>query len=101
MELTHLQFEDDTLILLPKNTKKLLNYRRLLQCFGIMSGLYVSFNKSTLVGWGVNDQWISEMSIEMNCKSEKLPSHIWVYLWELVVKLQDSRLPYLTELKLH
>lgn len=34
VELTHLQFADDTIIFLPEDRVVVLNYKRLLNCFG-------------------------------------------------------------------
>lgn len=58
VELTHLQFVDDTLLFVTHDTKKLLNYKRLVQCSSLMSSLDINFGKSYLVGWGTNPNWI-------------------------------------------
>lgn len=48
VKLTHLQFTDDTLLFIPKNTEKLINYKRLLQYYDLMTGLDLNFSKSSL-----------------------------------------------------
>lgn len=58
---THLQYADDTILFLPKDTNALLNYRSLLDCFSIMSGLQINYNKSTLVSWNKKNVWVEEM----------------------------------------
>lgn len=70
---THLQFADDTLLFIPQDSNVIRNYRRLLQCFGLMTGLEVNFDKSALIHWGVNKNWIDDMSLEIGCKVEKTP----------------------------
>lgn len=54
VELTHIQFADETLLFLPQDSTILMNYKRLLDCSGLMSGLQVNFDKSSLVSWHSN-----------------------------------------------
>lgn len=51
VEISHLKFTDDTLIFVPQDTNSLLNYKRLLKYFGMMSSLQVNFDKSIIVTW--------------------------------------------------
>lgn len=60
--ITHLQYADDTLILLPKDSITVLIYKRLLQCFSIMTGLDINFSKSSLVHWSTGSQWLNSMA---------------------------------------
>lgn len=39
VELTHLQFADDTLLFIPQDGDVIMNYERLFECFGKISGL--------------------------------------------------------------
>lgn len=71
--ITHLQFAENTVIFVPNDSKKLHNFKRLLQCFSLMTGLEINFEKSSLISWGVDYDWVERMSIELGCKSEKLP----------------------------
>lgn len=48
VEVTHLKFADDALVFLPKNECVIKNFRRLLDCFGIMSGLKINYQKFVL-----------------------------------------------------
>lgn len=73
IEITHLQFADDTLIFLPHNTEQLLNLKRLLHCLSLMTGFKINFSKSSLVFWGVHFSWVENMSNILSCKIEKLP----------------------------
>lgn len=44
VELSLLQYADDTLIFLPHNAEKILNIKRIMQCFSIMSGFDINFS---------------------------------------------------------
>ncbi|XP_057719506.1 uncharacterized mitochondrial protein AtMg01250-like [Arachis stenosperma] len=49
IELSYLQFADDTILLCPPKQETIKNYRRLLRCFELMSGLSINFDKSSLL----------------------------------------------------
>jgi len=55
MQLSHLQFTDDTLIVGEKSWSNVRFMRAVLLLFEDMSGLKVNFNKSMLTGVNVND----------------------------------------------
>ncbi|XP_057745007.1 uncharacterized protein LOC130962866 [Arachis stenosperma] len=49
VELSHLQFIDDTILFCTPDDKIVRNYKRLLRCFEVMSGLSINFDKSSLI----------------------------------------------------
>ncbi|XP_072094211.1 uncharacterized protein [Arachis hypogaea] len=49
IELSHLQFADDTILFCPPETETIVNYKRLLRCFELMLGLSINFDKSNLI----------------------------------------------------
>ncbi|XP_025638571.1 uncharacterized protein [Arachis hypogaea] len=49
IELSHLQFADDTILFCPQDMETVLNYKRLLRCFELMSGLSINYDKSSLI----------------------------------------------------
>nr|XP_025627922.1 uncharacterized protein LOC112721056 [Arachis hypogaea] len=49
IELSYLQFADDTILFCPPETETIVNYKRLLRCFELMSGLSINFDKSNLI----------------------------------------------------
>ncbi|XP_020999438.1 uncharacterized protein LOC110281487 [Arachis duranensis] len=49
IELSHLQFADDTMLFCPPEEKTIKNYKRLLCCFELMSSLSINFDKSNLI----------------------------------------------------
>lgn len=72
IELYHLQFANDTLLFIPHDDDVMLDYRRLFECFGIMSGLKVNFDKSTIVTWLNKSEWVDQLANTIGCKVERL-----------------------------
>ncbi|XP_016169157.1 uncharacterized protein LOC107611777 [Arachis ipaensis] len=56
--LSHLQFTDDTILFCPPEEETIKNYKRLLRCFELMSGLNINFDKSSLIPINCDEQWI-------------------------------------------
>ncbi|XP_015935098.1 uncharacterized mitochondrial protein AtMg01250-like [Arachis duranensis] len=54
--LSHLQFADDTILFCPLEEETIKNYRRLLRCFELMSGLSINFDKSSLIPINCDEQ---------------------------------------------
>ena len=75
IHLTHLQFADDTLLFLEPNMDYLLNAKRVLRCFELVSGLRIKFHKSCLVKIG----------------KKSLNDHVWAKTFRYV----SSSLPIL------
>lgn len=73
IEVTHLQFADDTLIFLPKDEEVVTNYNGLLRCFSLMTGLSINYSKSSIISWLKEDDRIKEMSQILNCSTSALP----------------------------
>ncbi|XP_072064506.1 uncharacterized protein [Arachis hypogaea] len=72
IELSHLQFADDTILFCPQKMETLVNYKRLLRCFELMSGLSINFDKSSL--------------ISVNCANSRL-----VKIWKPIIdKVEDK-----------
>lgn len=73
LEITHLQFADDTLIIGEGTWKNVGAVKSLLQLFEVASGLKVNFFKSHLVGFNVEDSWLRVATMVLNCKSGSVP----------------------------
>lgn len=73
IELSHLQLAYATLLFVPQDTEVLLNYKKLLGCFGLMTGLQVNFDKSSLVCWQRNTEWVDQLADSLGCKVENYP----------------------------
>ena len=77
VRLTHLPFADDTLLLGEKSWLNVCSMRAVLLLFEEMSGLKVNFHKSMLTGVNVNDSWLADTALVMNCKRGSI---LFVYL---------------------
>jgi len=73
MEVSHLQFADDTLLIGVKSWANVRALRAVLLLFESISGLKVNFHKSMLFGVGVVVSWLHEAASVMNCKHSQLP----------------------------
>ncbi|XP_022041410.1 uncharacterized mitochondrial protein AtMg01250-like [Helianthus annuus] len=99
---TCLLFADDSLIIGEWSDANADNMLRLLKCFNIISGLNINYQKSSLIGVGVNEVEVVSMANRMNCRVEKAP---FLYLglkvranmnrirnWQPVIDVFDARL---------
>ncbi|XP_016168537.1 uncharacterized protein LOC107611089 [Arachis ipaensis] len=73
IELSHLQFADDTILFCPPEEETLRNYKRLLRCFEMMSGLSINFEKSNLIPVNCSSEWMNRMCQLLGCKEAALP----------------------------
>jgi len=73
VNLTHLQFADDTLIIGEKSWQNVRSMRAVLLLFEEISGLKVSFHKSMLTGVNIFDSWLIEAARVMNCRTGTIP----------------------------
>ena len=77
VQLSHLQFVDDTLILGEKSWLNVHTIRAVLLLLEEVSGLKVNFNKSMLTGVNIPSTWLSEATSVLNCRTGTIP---FVYL---------------------
>jgi len=77
VRLSHLQFEDDTLIIGEKSWLNVRSMRAVLLLFEEVSELKVNFHKSLLTGVNVSDTWLSKAASVMNCRTGSIT---FVYL---------------------
>ena len=75
VRLQHLQFSDDTLIFVPKNSVCIRNYFRILDVFAVMSGLQLNYSKSCFISWNAgDDEWAKNVATNFGCAHTKCPS---------------------------
>ncbi|XP_016186128.2 uncharacterized protein LOC107627822 [Arachis ipaensis] len=72
IELSHLQFTDDTILFCPPEKVIVKNYRRILCCFELMSGLSINFDKSSLIPINCDDQWEQRICSVLGYKEASL-----------------------------
>lgn len=58
-DITHLQYADDTIIFLNSDIKSVKGFKRLLQCFQLVSGLKINFSKSSLYSYSKDVKEVS------------------------------------------
>ncbi|KAK2360432.1 hypothetical protein QL285_085698 [Trifolium repens] len=73
LTMSHLQFDDDTLLLGAKSWANVRALRGVLVLFELMSGLKVNFHKSMLVGVNITDSWLHEAASALRCRVGKVP----------------------------
>ncbi|MCH79618.1 RNA-directed DNA polymerase (Reverse transcriptase), partial [Trifolium medium] len=102
IDVSHLQFADDTLLLGVKCWANVRALRGVLVLFEAVSGLRVNFHNSMLVEVNAAESWLSEAAVVLGCSVDKVP---FLYLglpiggdprrvsfWEPVVNRIRSRL---------
>ena len=71
--LTHLQYADDTVLLLQFDLQTLRNVRVILSCYEAMSGMKINFEKSEIFSVGLSTVEMNVVAEMLGCKSGVLP----------------------------
>ena len=72
--MTHLQFAGDTILFSPPNVASILNLKRILDCFGLMSGLKINYKKSALFPINCNNVLITGINHKLSGMVAPLPT---------------------------
>jgi hypothetical protein len=70
---THLQYADDTILLIELDDSAIANLKFILICFEILSGLTINFSKSEVIVTGVSHLEQARVARMFNCKEGKFP----------------------------
>jgi hypothetical protein len=70
---SHLQYTDDTLIMIEPSDEGIANLKLLLLCFENMSGLKINFDKSEVLVMGVTAREQRRVASMLNCKLGQFP----------------------------
>ncbi|XP_028093944.1 uncharacterized protein LOC114294043 [Camellia sinensis] len=73
LSISYLQFVNDTVIFCEGDEEEVLNIKRVLRCFEVMSGLKINYHKSVVCGVGFHDDQTKVFGQSLNCLSKKLP----------------------------
>jgi hypothetical protein len=65
--LTHLQYADDTVLMIQNNEESILNLKLILYCFESLSGMKINYHKSEVLVFGGDDQFKQEVAAKFNC----------------------------------
>lgn len=81
--LTHLQFADDTIVFCNASLEELLNVKKLLVFFEVVSGLKINFQKSVVSGVGLSQDEMKSFADCLGCKHQSCPLK-YLGCWGLV-----------------
>jgi hypothetical protein len=70
---THLQYADDTILLLELDDNSLINLKFILIAFEILSGLKINFLKSEVIVMGAPQEVQARVANALNCKQGSFP----------------------------
>jgi hypothetical protein len=74
---THLQYADDTMILIEKDDTSIANLKFILICFELLSGLKINYHKSEVIVMGVSSQEQTRVANLLNWQEGAFPLGIW------------------------
>lgn len=70
---SHLKFADDSLLFCEADWVELLNLKRILRWFEILSGLKINYHRSVVCGVGASNTMLKDFAHLLNCKITSLP----------------------------
>jgi hypothetical protein len=70
---THLQYADDTMIMIENDDTSITNLKFLLICFELLSGLKINYHKSEVIVMGVSSQEQARVANLLNYKEGAFP----------------------------
>ena len=73
LEISHLQFADDTILFLSEDRDKFYNVLSLLQIFEVVSGLRINLSKCGLAGINVEDSRVGQLAVMVGCEVTPWP----------------------------
>lgn len=71
--LSHLQFADDSMLFCEAEVVEVVNIKRILRCFELVSDLKINYHKSVVCGVGVEETLLVDFAQKLNCKVGLLP----------------------------
>jgi len=71
--ITHLQYADDTVLMMEGDLSLVRNLKFLLYCFEWMSGLKINYHKSELITFGMDEGDQQATANMLNCNIGKMP----------------------------
>jgi hypothetical protein len=71
--ITHLQYADETMIMIQNTDLGIANLKFLLICFELLSGLKINYHKSEVIVMGVSDTEQARVAALLNCQQGAFP----------------------------
>lgn len=72
---THLQFENDTILFTSTRWEEITNLERILRCCQIALGLKINLSKSFLVDVASSEEIMQTLATRLHCKRGRFPFH--------------------------
>ena len=79
LKITHLQYNDDTLIFCDASIESLKGIKCALILFHLASGLQVNYHKSSVIGINISNAWLSEAATPYFARLVAFPSLILAF----------------------
>ena len=103
INISHLQFTDDTILFLKPKVEYLINVKKIMRCFKLASGLKINFHKSNIVRISKNKEVVDHSwAAVLRCKDGALllsylclplGSKLWSKaFWKALVEKIENRL---------
>lgn len=73
IEVSHIQFADDTLLFSDGSSKMIENWKVFLSFYEKASGMSINMEKSSIIGLNMDEGEVQEMAGLMGCKADCLP----------------------------
>jgi hypothetical protein len=87
---THLQYADDTIIMIQANMLGIANLKIVLLCFENMIGFQINFHKSEVLFLGYLDLGQERIANKLNCKQGKFPfTYLGLPIGDLAITALD------------
>ena len=68
-----LQYADDTLLIMPADSRKIMALKEILQSFSASTGLTINFHKSSMVPINISQERCHDLANSFGCKVESMP----------------------------
>ncbi|WOG96699.1 hypothetical protein DCAR_0416035 [Daucus carota subsp. sativus] len=72
-DISHLQFADDVILFVNNDDCSVLGVKRTLQCFQVLSGMKINFDKSHIFGFHASTAQINRWASTLGCRHGSLP----------------------------
>lgn len=72
-EITHSQYADDTILFIPKDLASVIKVNEVLQCFQLLSGLKINFQKSRIYSYSKDKDLLNNFASILGCKIGNWP----------------------------
>jgi hypothetical protein len=70
---THIQYADDTILMIEGDVNSVVNMKFILYCFEWLSGLKINYHKSEAIFFGMEEEEQVRIANMLNCKVGSLP----------------------------